>query len=99
MAWRSRAGASADAASVREPILHERPDGGDAVAPGDLLAVLVSAAVIRNRDLVHTIPALENFGGELRFDAESIRSEGHRTQDVDAHGFETRFHVGEHRVV
>ena len=52
----------------------EHPQRDDAVAPADFLALVVAAAVVGDRNLVHAIAALEDLRRHLRLDAEAVRT-------------------------
>src|SRR5688500_12230413 len=47
-------------------------DSGAPVAPGDLLALRICAAVVGDRDLVYDAWALRNFCGDLGLESESV---------------------------
>jgi hypothetical protein len=62
----------AGAVLLDEPVLHERPQGGDAVAPRDLLALVYLASGVGDRHLVDADPAPKNLGGELGLEVEAL---------------------------
>src|SRR3954454_15632633 len=71
--------------SLGESVLQQDPERREPITPGYLLPLFVAAAVIGDRHFVDTIPALENFGGHLRLDAEAVGLQGHRPQHLGSH--------------
>ena len=67
--------------TVRDPDAQQHPDGAKAVAPGDLLPLLVAAAVVGDRQLVDPQLALADLAGDLGLDPEVVsrRSSERRT--------------------
>src|SRR5687768_18540421 len=76
----SRAGA--EAGSLAEPIFQQHPERDEAVAPGNLLAFVVAPAVVGDWHLVNPELPLEDLRGELGLDAEAVRLQAHRPQDL-----------------
>ena len=69
-----RTAAGAGARSLGEPVLQQHPQRDEAVAPGDLLALFVAAAVVGDRHFVDAVAALEDLRRQLRLDAEAVRT-------------------------
>ena len=61
-------------AALEEAVAQERADGAEAVAPGDLLALFVGAAVVGDRDLVQADAwaEAEDLRGQLGLDPEVV---------------------------
>ena len=66
-------------ALIDESVLHQRPQGREAVLPGDLLALGVVAPLVGDRHLVDARPALEELGRDLGLDAEALAVQGERS--------------------
>src|SRR5262245_23475658 len=79
-------------------ILDDAPDCADAVAPADLLAFLVSAARIRNADLVDAAPHRRDLAGHFRLEAEAVFFDRDRLNDFPAEHLVAGFHVGQIQV-
>src|SRR4029079_8626925 len=85
--------------SLGKAIFEQYPQRHDAVAPGDLLAFVVSPAVVGDGHFVDAIAPLEDLRGDLRLDAESVALELEGPQHFHPHRFVAGFHVRQDRVV
>ena len=87
--------------ALEEAEAHERADGAEAVAPRDLLALGVRAAVVGDRHLVEADagPEPQHLGGELRLDPEVVGDRVQVADEVAAEGLVADLHVGDRRVV
>src|SRR6266699_3906855 len=81
--------------SLCKAILEQDPERHDAIAPGNLLALVVTTAVVSNRHFVDAITALEDLGGDLRLDAEPVALQLKRPQDFHPHRLVAGLHVGQ----
>jgi hypothetical protein len=70
----------------------------DPVAPRDLLALAVLAAVVRDRQLVDPQLALADLCGDLRLDREIVLAKDERAEDVRAEDLVAGLHIGERGV-
>jgi hypothetical protein len=84
---------------VEEAELEQQPHRLRPVAPTDVLALGVRAAVIRDRDLIDPGARLCQARGELRFDPEPLAAEPQILEDVCPHRLVTGLHVREVQVV
>src|SRR5690349_2375373 len=84
---------------IHEAEAEERPHGGEAVAPGDLLAFSIVAARIIDRHLVDAVALLQHLGGNLRFEIEAIALDLDALDDLRAKRLVAGLHVGEDVVV
>src|SRR5713101_8831604 len=75
------------------------PDRAEPVAPRDLLALLVRATVIGDRQLVDPELALADLGRDLRLDPELVLAQVERAQHLRTKSLVAGLHVGERRVV
>ena len=60
----------------------DMPEGGDAISPGDLLALGVIASGVGDRDLIDPPASLRHLGGDLRFEAEAVRLQFDASDDL-----------------
>src|SRR5215210_8299428 len=81
--------------SANEPVLHERPQCGDPVAPGDLLPLVELAPRVRDRHLVDADAAPEHLGRELGLEVEPVGTKLHAVEHVAFEQLVTGLHVGE----
>ena len=79
-------------------VAHDRPEGRDGVLPADLLAFLVGAPVVRDRHLVDPVAAPRDLRRDLGLEAEAVRLDGDRLDDLAAKHLVAGLHVGEVQV-
>src|SRR3954453_14932512 len=84
--------------ALADPKAHEGADGEDAVAPGDLLALFVRAAVVGDRHLVQARAAAQDLRRDLRLEAEVVGDEGDRAHESAAERLVADLHVADRRV-
>src|SRR5690242_7646076 len=95
-AWRTRRRTG----SVPEAVLDEGPERGEAVAPRDLLALVVTPPVVRHRQLVDAEAAAADLGRDLRLDAEvRLAQRLDAAQHVERERLVAGLHVGQRGVV
>jgi len=80
-----------------EPVPKDAPQRGEAVAPADLLALLVGSTGVAARQLVDSITASSDAGREFGFEAEAVLLEqwGDLVNDFAAADLVAGLHVGE----
>src|SRR5262249_54383216 len=66
--------------SAREADSEQHVDRAEPVAPGDLLALVVAAAVVRDRQLVDPQVALADLARDLGLDAEAVLTQVERAE-------------------
>src|SRR5712671_5137365 len=71
--------------SLGKAVFEQHPERDDTVAPGNLLAFVVAAAVVGDRHFVDAITPLEDLRRDLRLDAEAVALEPERPQHLDPH--------------
>src|SRR5579859_7991428 len=69
-------------ASIHEAVAQQRPEGRNAVPPGDLLAFFEPPAMIGDGHLVELIALLEDLGGHFGLKLETVGAELQTTDDV-----------------
>src|SRR5437773_12358579 len=89
----ARSRSTAGTRSLAEPVPDEDPERDDPVAPPDLLPFLVPPAIVRDRNLVDAVAALENLCRQLGLDAEAVRPQRHRPEHVRPHHLVAGLHV------
>src|SRR5215831_13578126 len=82
-----------------ESIFHQRPESREAVAPGDLLALVELAPGVRDRDLVDADAPAQDLCGDLGLDVEVIRAQVELGDEVGVNELVARLHVGKRGVV
>jgi hypothetical protein len=88
-------GPCARARSAEEVVLHDAPEGAEAVFPADLFAFLVGAAFVGDADFVQAAAAGGDLGGDLGLEAEAVFLDGDGADEVAAEDLVAGFHVGE----
>src|SRR5437763_16393762 len=58
--------------SVGEPVIEDRPDRGDRIAPADLLALSIGAPRVRDWHLIDTPSGARRLGGYLGLKSEAV---------------------------
>src|SRR5207302_6830020 len=82
-----------------QPHREEHVQRLEPVAPGDLLALRVRAAVVGDRELVDPQTAEADLRGDLRLDPEAVLAQVERAQNVDPERLVPGLHVVQRRVV
>src|SRR4029079_11213024 len=85
--------------SIHEAVLDEGPPRDEAVAPGDLLALVDLASGVRDRHLVDPDAAAQDLRRDLGLELEARRPQGDAVEHRTVEELVTRLHVGERRVV
>src|SRR5829696_1911707 len=67
---------------LKEPVLHQHINNGEAVFPADLLTFPELAARVRNGYLVDAVAHSQHLGGDLRVEAPAIRLEPQLAGDI-----------------
>ena len=83
---------------VGEAVADDAPEGLDAVFPGDFFAFFVGAAGVGDGDFVDAPVPFCDFGGDFRFEAETVGLELDALQDFVAENFVAGLHVGEFQI-
>jgi len=81
-----------------EGILGDDPEGFERVFQADLLAFLVGAAVVADRDFVDSGLPLGELNGDLGLEAEAVGPDGNALQQGRPEGLVAGLHVGEVQV-
>src|SRR5205823_7100213 len=76
-----------------QPQLEQGSKGPRSVDPGELLALLPAASVVRDRDLVNAIAEAEDTGRDLGLDVEPIPVQTQPAHQFCAHRLEAGLHV------
>jgi hypothetical protein len=78
---------------VYEAVFEEIVKRGEAVSPGDFLALLKLAPRVGYRYFIDAVLALENLGGHFDFDFEALGLELYALYDFGPEHLVTGFHV------
>ena len=78
--------------------MQDAPEGADAVAPADLLALVVGAARVGDADLVDRAAELRDLGRDLRLEAEAVLFDRDALEHLAAEDLVAGLHVGQVQV-